>query len=56
MGVCSQCQGERLVKNGSAAEKPNKWCKQCGLQLTCTTPCGKPLATTLNNHQLKLVG
>ena len=38
MGVCPQCEGERLVKNGSAAGKPKKWCKQCGCQLPCTTP------------------
>jgi hypothetical protein len=48
MGVCPQCQGERLVKNGSAAGKPKKWGQQCGLQLTCTTPRGKPLATMIN--------
>ena len=48
MGVCPQCEGERLVKNGSAAGKPKKWCKQCGCQLPCTTPRGKPLAATIN--------
>jgi insertion element IS1 protein InsB len=48
IGVCLQCQGERLVKNGSAAGKPKKWCKQCGYQFTRTTPRGKPLATQIN--------
>ena len=48
MGVCPQCEGERLVKNGSAAGKQKKWCKQCGCQLPCTTPRGKPLAATIN--------
>ena len=48
MGVCPQCQGERLVKNGSAAGKPKKRCKQCGYQFTRTTPRGKPLATKIN--------
>jgi transposase-like protein len=48
MGVCPQCQGERLVKNGSAAGKPNKRCKQCGYLLTRTTPRGKPLTTKIN--------
>jgi len=44
MHVCPRCQGERLVKNGSAAGKPKKQCKQCGYQFTRTTPRGKPLA------------
>ena len=48
MDVCPQCQGERLVQNGSAAGKPKKRCTQCGYQLTRTTPCGKPLATKIN--------
>jgi transposase len=48
IGVCLQCQGERLVKNGSAAGKPKKRCKQCGYQFTRTTPRGKPLATKIN--------
>jgi insertion element IS1 protein InsB len=48
MGVCPQCQGERLVKHGSAAGKPQKRCKQCGDQFTRTTPRGKPLATKSN--------
>jgi insertion element IS1 protein InsB len=47
MGVCPQCQGERLVKNGSAAGKPKKRCKQWGFQFTRTTPRGKPLATKI---------
>ena len=48
IGVCPQCQGERLVKHGSAAGKPKKRCKQCGYQFTRTTPRGKPLATKIN--------
>ena len=48
MGVCPQCQGERLVKNGSAAGKPTKRCTQCGDPFTRTTPRGKPLATQIH--------
>src|SRR5262245_18157624 len=48
MGICPQCQSERLVKHGSAAGKPQKRCKQCGYQFTRITPCGKPLATKIN--------
>jgi transposase len=48
MHVCPRCQGERLVKNGSAAGKPKKQCKQCGYQFTRTTPRGKPLAIQIN--------
>jgi hypothetical protein len=48
MHVCPRCQGERLVKNGSAAGKPKKQCKQCGYQFTRTTPRGKPLAIKIN--------
>jgi insertion element IS1 protein InsB len=48
MHVCPQCQGDRLVKNGSAAGKPKKQCKQCGHQFTRTTPGGKPLAMKIN--------
>ena len=48
MHVCPRCQGERLVKNGSAAGKPKKQCKQCGYQFTRTTPRGKPLAVKIN--------
>ena len=48
MGVCPQCQGERLVKNGSAAGKPKKQCKQCGYQFPRTTPRGRPLAAKIN--------
>ena len=48
MGVCPQGQGERLVKNGSAAGKPKKRGKQCGDPFTRTTPRGKPLATKIN--------
>ena len=48
MCVCPKCQGERLVKNGSAAGKPQKRCKQCGFQFTRTTPLGKPLTMKIN--------
>ena len=47
MHVCPRGQGERLVKNGSAAGKPKKQCKQCGYQFTRTTPRGKPLAVKI---------
>jgi transposase-like protein len=43
MHVCPQCQSDRLVNNGSVAGKPQKLCRQCGDQLTRTTPRGKPL-------------
>ena len=43
MHICPQCQRKRLVHNGSAARKPKKRGKQCGFQLTRTTPRGKPL-------------
>jgi IS1 family transposase len=36
------------VKNGSAAGKPKKQCKQCGYQFTRTTPRGQPLAVKIN--------
>jgi insertion element IS1 protein InsB len=48
MHVCPRCQSERLVKNGSAAGKPKKQCKQGGHQFTRTTPRGKPLAVKIN--------
>jgi len=48
MPVCPRCPSERLVKDGSAAGKPKKQCKQCGHQFTRTTPRGKPLAMQIN--------
>jgi transposase-like protein len=48
MRACPQCQSDRLVKNGSAAGKPKKQCKQCGYQFTRTTLRGKPLKTKSN--------
>ena len=48
MHVCPRCQSDRLVKNGFAAGKPKKPCKQCGYQFTRTTPRGKPLAMKIN--------
>jgi insertion element IS1 protein InsB len=43
MQVCPPCQSDRLVNNGAVAGKPKKLCRQCGDQLTRTTPRGKPL-------------
>jgi transposase-like protein len=43
MQVCSPCQSDRLVNNGAVAGKPKKLCRQCGDQLTRTTPRGEPL-------------
>ena len=43
MHVCPPCQSDQLVNNGSVAGKPKKLCKQCGYQLTRTTPRGNPL-------------
>jgi insertion element IS1 protein InsB len=43
MPVCPPCQSDRLVNNGSVAGKPKKLRRQCGDQLTRTTPRGKPL-------------
>ena len=48
MHACPQCHSDRVIKNGSAAGKPKKQCKQCGYQFTRTTPRGKPLKTTIN--------
>ena len=48
MHVCPKCQSDRVIKNGSAAGKPKKQCKQCGYQFTRTTPRGKPLTTKIN--------
>src|SRR5215471_3746697 len=48
MHVYPRCQSDRLVKNGFAAGKPKKQCKQCGYQFTRTTPRGKPLAMKIN--------
>lgn len=56
MYVCPTCQSEQLVKNGSAAGKPKKQCKQCGYQFTRTTPRGKPLTTKINAVLLYLSG
>jgi transposase len=46
--TCPKCQSDRVIRNGSAAGKPKKQCKQCGYQFTRTTPRGKPLATKIN--------
>ena len=48
MHACPKCQSDRVIRNGSAAGKPKKQCKQCGYQFTRTTPRGKPLATKIN--------
>jgi insertion element IS1 protein InsB len=46
--TCPKCQSDRVIRNGSAAGKPKKQCKQCGYQFTRTTPRGKPLAMKVN--------
>jgi insertion element IS1 protein InsB len=56
MHVCPQCHSDRVIKNGSAAGKPKKQCKQCGYQFTRTTPRGKPLPTKINAVLLYLSG
>jgi insertion element IS1 protein InsB len=48
MRVCPQCQSDDVIKNGSAAGKPKKQCKQCGYQFTRTTPRGKSLRTKIS--------
>jgi insertion element IS1 protein InsB len=48
MHQCPRCQSDRLIKNGSATDKPKKLCKACGYQFTRTTPRGKPLTTKVN--------
>ena len=48
MPVCPQGQSDRLVNNGSVAGKPQQLCTPCGLQLTRTTPRGKPLTLQIN--------
>jgi insertion element IS1 protein InsB len=48
MPMCPQCQSDHVIKNGSAAGKPKKQCKQCGYQFTRSTSRGKPLATKIN--------
>ena len=56
MHECPKCQSDRVIKNGSAAGKPKKQCKQCGYQFTRTTPRGKPLKTKINAVLLYLSG
>ena len=48
MSTCPQYQSDHVIKNGSAAGKPKKQCKQCGYQFTRSTLRGKPLATKIN--------
>jgi transposase-like protein len=48
MHQCPRCQSHRLIKNGSATDKPKKQCKACGYQFTRTTPRGKPLTIKVN--------
>jgi len=48
MRVCPKCQSDDIIKNGSVAGKPEKQCKQCGYQLTRTTPRGKSLRTKIS--------
>jgi transposase-like protein len=47
MHACPQCQSDWLANNGSVAGKPEKPCKRCGFQFTCTTSRGKPLTTKI---------
>jgi IS1 family transposase/transposase-like protein len=56
MQVCPQCQRDRLVNNGFAAGKPKRLCRQCGDQLTRTTPRGKPLAMKVHAVRVYLRG
>ena len=56
MQVCPQCQSDRLVKNGFAAGKPKRLCRQCGYQFTRPTPRGKPLAMKVHAALLSLSG
>lgn len=48
MHACPKCQSDRVIKNGSAAGKPKKQCKQCGYQFPRMTPRGKPRALKVN--------
>ena len=34
MQECPKCPSNRIIKNGAAAGKPKKQCKQCGYQFT----------------------
>jgi insertion element IS1 protein InsB len=56
MHECPKYQSDRVIKNGSAAGKPKKQCKQCGYQFTRTTPRGKPLKIKINAVLLYLSG
>jgi insertion element IS1 protein InsB len=56
MPVCPPCQSDRLVNNGSVAGKPKNLCRQCGDQLTRTTPRGKPLVMNVHAVLLCLSG
>jgi transposase len=42
------CQRNNVIKNGSAAGKPKRQCKQYGYQFTCMILCGKPFTTKVN--------
>ena len=48
MHACPPCQSDRVSNNGSAAGKPQNQCKQCGEQVTRTTPRGKPRVMQIN--------
>jgi IS1 family transposase len=56
MRLCPKCQGEWLVHNGAAAGQPKKPCKQCGDQLTRTTPRGQPVTAKIHAVLLSLRG
>jgi transposase-like protein len=48
MPVCPQCQRDRLVNHGSGAGTPKQRCRQCGDQLTRTTPRWKLLTMKIH--------
>jgi transposase-like protein len=48
MHHCPRCQSDRLIKNGSAIDKPKKLCMACDHQFIRMTPRGKPFTTKVN--------
>jgi hypothetical protein len=50
------CQSNAGSKNGSAAGKLKRQCKQCGYQFTHTTLRGKPFTTKIHAVLLYLSG
>ena len=41
--ICPYCQGQHLIKNGSAYGVPKWKCKDCGRQTSFKPPRGEPL-------------